>query len=143
MDQDGIPDFKVVYSQQTSGDPVGNYEEVSMKLESSDIDQILKNEDEFPIFLNNINIIETKVESPLRWEITDPSANISFPIARIRTDYDEITWNDEWRVFSLEEKETYLMGFKLFGNNTPQLGFIEFLIDTQTGKFTLLKTEFL
>ncbi|MGB0929945.1 MAG: hypothetical protein ACPGVB_04170 [Chitinophagales bacterium] len=143
IDQDGNADFIVVYSQQTEGDPIGNYEAIRMNLESTDDNQVLKNEDKFPMFLNEIGSIQTEVNPPLYWEITNPSSNISTPIATIRTDYDETTWGDEWRVFDLEQKESYLIGFKLLGGNTAQVGFIEFSVNTQTGEFILLKTEFL
>ena len=143
LDQDGVSDFVVAYTLRTEGDPVGNYQAVRMNLEASDVDQILKNEDQFSIFINETDIIKTEVDSPYFWETTNPSSNISTPIAIIRTDYDEVTWNDEWSVFSLEEKESYLIGFKLLGLNTPQVGFIEFSVDTQTGQFNLLRTAFL
>ena len=144
LDQDGGTDFLIAYSLRTEGDPVGNYQAVRMNLESLDGDQVLKNEDQYRlIFLKETDVIKTEVESPFFWEITNPSSNISTPLARIRTDYDETSWNDTWTVFSLEENETYLIGFKLLGNNSSQIGFIEFSVDTQTGQFNLLKTEFL
>jgi len=143
IDQDGNPDFIVAYSQQTEADPAGNFEAIRMNLESTDSNQVLKNEDKFPIFLNETGSIQTEVNPPLYWETTNPSSNISTPIARIKTDYDGTTWNDEWSVFDLEQKESYLIGFKLLGDNTSQVGFIEFSVDTQTGEFILLNTEFL
>ena len=143
IDQDGNADFVVVYAQRTTGDPAGNYQEIKMTLESTGIDQILKNDDELPIFLNDIDLIQTEVNLPLYWEITNPSSNVSTPIATIRTGYDEITWNDKWTIFSSEEKETYLIGFKLLENNTSKIGFIEFSVSPLTGGFTLLRTEFL
>lgn len=143
IDQDGNADFIVAYTQQTEGDPIGNYEAIRMNLESTDNNQVLKSEDRFPIFLNETGLVQTEVKLPLYWEITNPSSNISTPIATIRTDYDGTTWNDEWSVFDLEQKESYLIGFKLLGGNTSQVGFIEFSVDTQTGEFILLKIELL
>ena len=144
LDQDGVSDFVIAYSLQTEGAPVGNYQAVRMNIESLDENQVLKNEDQYHrIFLKETDVIKTEAESPFFWEITNPSSNISTPIARIRTDYDETSWNDTWTVFSLEENETYLFGFKLLGDNNSQIGFIEFSVDTQTGQFNLLKTEFL
>lgn len=143
LDQDGNSDFIVAYSQQTEGNPVGNYEAIRMNLVSKNSNQVLKSEEELPIFLNEIGSIQTEVAAPLYWEITNPSSNTSTPIATIRTDYDGTTWNEKWSVFSLEKKETYLMGFKLLRDNTTQVGFIEFSVDTQTGGFILLKIELL
>ena len=144
LDQDGVSDFLIAYSLRTEGDPVGNYQTVRMNIESLDENQVLKNEDQYHhIFLKETDVIKTEAESPFFWETTNPSSNISTPIARIRTDYDQTSWNDKWIVFSLEEHETYLIGFKLLGDNNSQIGFIEFSVDTQTGQFTLLKTEFL
>lgn len=144
LDQDGVSDFVIAYSLQTEGDPEGNYQAVRMHIESLNEDQVLKNEDQYHhIFLTETNVIETEVESPFFWEKTNPSSHITTPIARIRTDYDLKTWNDKWTVFSLEESETYIMGFKLLGGNNSQIGFIEFSVDTQTGQFNLLKTTFL
>ncbi len=115
-----------------------------MNLESTDNDQILKHENDKPIFLDDIDLMQTQVNSPLYWEITtNPSGNSSFPIAMIRTGYDEITWEDTWSIFSLENKETYLIGIKILENNATQLGYIEFSIDAQTGEFILLKRELL
>ena len=76
----------------------------------------LSKTDELPIFLNEINLIQTEVTSPLYWEVSNPSTNHSFPIASIRTDYNDINWNDNWTIFSKEEKETYLIGFKINKN---------------------------
>lgn len=143
IDQDGNSEFTVTYFKRIEGDPVGNYQVIRMDLESTDNDQILINENEFPIFLDDIDLIQTQVNSPLYWEVTNPSPKVSFPIARIRTDYDETTWNDTWSIFSSEEKESYLIGIKLLGNNTTQLGYIEFSVDSQTGEFILLRTELL
>jgi hypothetical protein len=143
VDQNGDCDFIVTYSKQTESDPVGNYEAVRANLESKDMNQILKNLDEFPFFLNDTDLIQPEVNSPLYWETTNPSSNIFTPIARIRTDYDRMTWGDEWIIFSQEEKEKYLIGFKLLGDNTIQFGYIEFSVDSQTGEFTLLKSELL
>ncbi len=142
MDQDGTPDFIVAYVQQTEGDPIGNYEAIRMNLESMDNNQVLKSEDRFPIFLSETAAIQREAKLPFYWEVTNPSSRISTPIASIRTDYDGTTWNEEWSVFDLEQKETYLIGFKLSGA-TIQVGFIEFSVDAQTGEFILLKTEFL
>lgn len=143
IDKDGHPDFEVSYTLQTEGDPIGNYQAVRMKLESLNADQILKNLDDFPLFLDEIELIQDVVTSPLFWEITDPSPSISFPIAIIRTDYDEKTWNDKWDVFSLIEKDSYLIGIKLLDDNNIQLGFIEFTVDGQTGEFIIINSGLL
>lgn len=143
IDQDGNSEFLVTYLRRIEGDPAGNYEAVRMNLESVDNVKILKHDEEPPLFLNEIDLIQTEVNSPLYWETTNPSSNISTPLAKIRTDYDGTTWNDEWRILSSEEKETYLIGFKLIRDSMIQLGFIEFSIDSQTGKFILLNTELL
>ncbi|MBT8232470.1 MAG: hypothetical protein HKO66_15300 [Saprospiraceae bacterium] len=63
-------------------------------------------------------------------------------MARIRTEYDSIEWDKNWGIYSLEEKDTYKIGFKLFGSTT-RIGFIEFSIDLESGQFILMKTEFL
>lgn len=143
LDQNGTSDFVVKYSKQTEGDPVGNYETVRANLESNDMNQILKNLDESPIFLDDTDLIQIEANSPLYWETTNPSANIFTPIARIRTDYDGMTWGDAWKIFSQEKKEKYLIGFKLISDNTIQIGFIEFSINSQTGEFIFLKSELL
>ena len=143
LDEDGIPDFVITYILQTEGDPVGNYKAIRMHIESFDIDQVLKNEDQFPIFLSETGVIAPNVAVPFFWETTNPSSNVKTPIATIRTDYDEVTWNDEWTVFTLDTSETYLIGFKLINGFNAEVGFIEFSVDLQSGRFNLLKTEFL
>lgn len=143
VDQDGTSDFTVTYSKRTEGDPAGNYEAVTAYLESSHMNEVLKNQDDLPLFLNDIDLIQPEVSLPLYWEVTNPSSNFSTPIARLRTDYDGITWNDEWKIFSHEEKRTYMMGFKLLSDNTVQLGHIEFSINAQTGQFILIESVLL
>ncbi|MDA7502083.1 hypothetical protein N8482_02300 [Chitinophagales bacterium] len=143
IDQDGSADFRVAYSIQTSGDPIGNYKRVRMNLESIATEQVLVHDTEQPLFLEDSDLIQTQVNLPLYWETTSPSENVSFPIAMIRTEYDEVTWNDSWSVFSFEEKESYLIGVKLVESSTSRLGFLQFSVDTQTGEFILLKAELL
>jgi len=143
LDQDGSIDFRIVYNRRTEGDPIGNYEAVRMNLVSSDTDQVLKNRNQSVVFLNDVSQIANEVSEPLIWEVTNPSDNISSPLATIRTDYEGVIWNDEWTVFSFEKKETYLVGFKLQNGSTSQIGYIEFSIDLLTGEFVLLETRLL
>jgi hypothetical protein len=91
ISQDGNADFVVSYLLRTEGDPAGNYQTIIMNLQSTENAQVLKSENAPPVFLEDIDLIETEVDPPLYWEVTNPASNISFPIARIRTDYDEIT----------------------------------------------------
>jgi len=143
LDQDGNTDFTITYLQRTEGDPAGNYQVVRLNLESNGGSQVLKQEETQPIFLAKTEEIQTIVSPPLYWEVTNPASGRTTPLALIRTDYDETTWNDQWTIFSLEEKEFYLMAFKLDDNGTTQLGFFEFSIDLESGEFSLLKTELL
>lgn len=144
IDLDGSPDFFVNYSRRVEGDPIGNYEVIRMSLESRlDDNKILKKESELPVFLNDVDLIATDATLPLYWEETNPATNVITRIASIRTDYDGVSWNEEWRVLSSEQKEAYLIGFKLMREDTSRIGFIEFTVDPQTGDFLLLRTEFL
>ncbi len=85
IDNDGSIDFMVNYVQAPFGDPVGNYDAISMFLVSMDNNEVLKKEDERIVFLHDIQTIQSSVELPLYWELTNPTENISFTIARIRT----------------------------------------------------------
>ncbi|NNE15668.1 MAG: hypothetical protein HKN51_11865, partial [Saprospiraceae bacterium] len=117
LDQDGIIDFDIVYSRYTSGDPIGNYEQIEMRFESRNMNQILRNEDTgFPLFLNDVSLIMHDVTAPYYWAASNRASNISIGLARIRTEYDSIEWDKNWGIYSLEEKDTYKIGFKLFGS---------------------------
>ncbi|MEM1218268.1 MAG: hypothetical protein AAGH79_05130 [Bacteroidota bacterium] len=143
IDQDGTIDFEIVYIRAIEGDPIGNYDAVRMNIESRGNNQVLRKEDSFPIFLEDISVIQIEASSPYFWEVTNPSPGRSTPIARIRTDYDEVTWEDEWQVLSLEEEDSYLIGCKLNQNDGGEIGFIEFSVDRQTGAFLLCKAGLL
>lgn len=140
---DGNPDFNIIYLKRTEGDPIGNFEAIRMNLESEGTNQILKSDGEFSLFLNDLNLIQSDVTSPLYWEVTNPSSNRSTLVAKIQTDYDGVSWNNEWTILSKEEQETYFIGLKIFGDNTFQLGFIEFSIDESNGQFNLIQAELL
>ena len=143
IDRDGKTDFTIVYQRAIEGDPIGNYDAVKMYIESQGTNQVLKNEDFYSIFLEDRQVIQIEVDLPYYWEVTNPAENNTTPLARIRTDYDSVTWQEEWRVLSLEEKETYLIGCKLNEGNNTKLAFFEFSVDPLTGVFLLCKAELL
>lgn len=146
LNQDGSFDFQITYEKLSASVPVdpdpGPVGIIRGKLESLNNNLILKSEEATSIlFLNNIDLVQSEVNSPLFWESnSDGNSRI---IVGINQNIDGETWPDEWKISNEEIKESYFVGFKLLDNNSQNLGFIELSIDNQTGVIEILNIEFI
>ncbi len=144
INNDGIVDYQIVYSQQTEGfpiDPGGLLEVIRGKIVSLNNNQLLKKEGESMLFLDDISLIQDAATSPLFWSVNEDAPVNTIVI--IREKFDGETWQDEWRIVNDEIKESYFIGFKLIDNNTSALGYLELSIDQQVGEVELLDVDFL
>ncbi len=79
---------------------------------------------------------------PLLWDEINAD-NSSNTIVTIRQNFDGESWQSKWRILNEEDKDAYLIRFKIFENNVSRIGYMAIAIDDQTGVVELLNTKFL
>ncbi len=132
LNDDGVEDFEIKYlfADFESSEPSGAY---IGRLFSLGENQVLRKASEPTLFPLTIGDIKEALDTPLRWD-----GSMSHPL--ISVDYcGDDRWAETWRVWSLDESSSYIMGLKLVKDDVDVIGWMEIELSQTDGVFSVLE----
>lgn len=134
VNNDGINDLLFEFGKSQVNSAMAS-EALFCTMQSLEGTSFLVHQTEPPLFLNSTELIIKEVEEPLYW-VPSPV------LVSSREKNLDCEWNDQWRTYSRETRETYFIAFHLNVENQNPIGWIEFSIDQMSGEINIIDIQF-
>lgn len=144
VDKDGEIDFFVRYSKLVSSDSIMPKEMIGYLVTEGN-HAIFRKEDESPLFLKDLQVMDYFVEPPYYWQEPKSPYSATVPVLIKIDRFEEPNrWPLTWDILSDTIEDSYLIGVKIRDLGGSELmGYIEIAIDEVSGQITLLEAELL
>jgi hypothetical protein len=132
MDDDGTEDFELIYLEALVNGIDTDYAFLG-RIKTIGENEILLREEDEPLFLRNLNLVNETVTAPLSWN----NLNSGVTIVSIHNNADH-QWPTTWLIGSETLEDSYFLGLKWETNNVTSLGWVEIEIDERSGEMKLV-----